>query len=198
MEKSVTLADHDYKDSRGTGTTAKYGVKQQYEALLKKHAIEYTKLMKDFEDWKAAGNEKNEEFEAKERGWKKTLEEIFSFVKELTGKASASGQKIENNAEEVTSKRTKHLCRTDAWIQRKEWKVQEFEEQPFPDCKSDEKEEKEGRKPGKRKIRIWLIKRKVGRRRFAGIQGKEAVARDGVNSVKKEKKKKNKFKLGGN
>ena len=72
----------------------KYRVKQQYEALLKKHAIEYTKLMKEVEDWKAAGNEKNEEFEANEKGWKETLEEIFSLVKELKGEASASAAQM--------------------------------------------------------------------------------------------------------
>ena len=53
-------------------------VKQLYEALLKKHVIECTMLMKEFEEMKAAGNGKNEEFEAKGKGWKQTMEEIFS------------------------------------------------------------------------------------------------------------------------
>ena len=44
---------------------------------MKKHAIDYTKLMKEYEDMKAAGNEKKEEFEAKEKGRKKTIEDIF-------------------------------------------------------------------------------------------------------------------------
>ena len=34
--------------------------------------------MKEYKDWKAAGNGKKEDFEAKEKGWKETLEEIFS------------------------------------------------------------------------------------------------------------------------
>ena len=34
--------------------------------------MKYIKLMKEYEEMKAAGNEKNEEFEEKEDGWKKT------------------------------------------------------------------------------------------------------------------------------
>ena len=82
----------------GLSEQPKCGVKQQYEALLKKHAIEYTKLIKEYENMEAAGNEKNEEFEAKEKRWKKTIEEIFSLMKELTGRTS--GQKVEKSAEE--------------------------------------------------------------------------------------------------
>ena len=36
------------------------GVKQQYEALLKKHATEYTKWMKEYEEMKGSGNGNNE------------------------------------------------------------------------------------------------------------------------------------------
>ena len=61
-------------------------------------SIILNKLMKEYEDMKAAGNEKKEEFDAKEKGRKKTIEEIFSLVKELTGRASASGQKVETGA----------------------------------------------------------------------------------------------------
>ena len=64
---------------------AKQTLENQHEALLKKHAMEYTKLMKEFEEMKASGNGKNEEYEAKEKGWKKTMEEIFSLVKEMAG-----------------------------------------------------------------------------------------------------------------
>ena len=61
-------------------------------------AIEYTKLMKKYEDMKAAGNEKNEEFGAKEKGWKKTIEDVFSFVKVVRG-ASANRQNVLKSAE---------------------------------------------------------------------------------------------------
>ena len=81
------------KTVEGLSEQPKCGVKQQFEALLKKHAIEYTKLMKEYEDMKAAGNEKNEEFEAKEKRWKKTIEEIFSLMKELTGRTSGQSGK---------------------------------------------------------------------------------------------------------
>ena len=54
--------------------------------------------MKEYEVMKAAGNGINEEFEAKERGWKKTIEEIFSLMTELTG--NTSGQKVEKNSVE--------------------------------------------------------------------------------------------------
>ena len=75
------------------------GVKQQYEALLRSHAIEYTKLMKEYEEMKASGNEKNEKFEAREKGWQKTIEAVLSLVKEMKGSADDSGQKEENSIE---------------------------------------------------------------------------------------------------
>ena len=78
----------------------KCGVQQQYGSLLKKHAIVHTKMMKEYEDWKVAGNGKEEDFEAKERGWKETLEEIFSLVKEFKGNACADGQILGKRAEE--------------------------------------------------------------------------------------------------
>ena len=49
------------KTFEGLSEQPKCGVKKQYESLVKKHAIEYTELMKECEDVKAAGNEKNEE-----------------------------------------------------------------------------------------------------------------------------------------
>ena len=55
--------------------------------------MEYTN-----EEMKAASNEKNEECEEREKGWKKTIEEIFSLMKDLTGKSG--GQKVEENCEE--------------------------------------------------------------------------------------------------
>ena len=60
------------------------GAQQHYEALLKKHAIEYTKLMKEYEDRKAkeqemkpTGAEKKAEFDEKENDWKEMVEEII-------------------------------------------------------------------------------------------------------------------------
>ena len=80
--------------------------------------------MKDYEDWKAAGNEKNEENEAKEKGWKEILEQLFSLVKELQGRASASGQKAEKNAEggeeEVSVPEGEQSTSVDAWFQKKQ------------------------------------------------------------------------------
>ena len=40
-------------------------LENQHEALLKKHAMEFSKLMKEFEEMKASGNGKNEECEEK-------------------------------------------------------------------------------------------------------------------------------------
>ena len=63
------------------------------ESLLKKHAIEYTKLMKEYEGIKAKGREdmklasaqKEAEFE-KESQWKEMIEQIiFILAKEMTG-----------------------------------------------------------------------------------------------------------------
>ena len=75
------------------------GVKQksasQDEALLKKHTMEFTKWMKYYEEMKASGNGKHEEYEAIEKGWRKTTEEILSLMKELTGRTSE--QKVKEN-----------------------------------------------------------------------------------------------------
>ena len=50
-----------------------------------------------------------------------------------------------------------------------------------------------------RRIKVWLTKRRRARRRsFVGLWGKEVEARNGVNSVKNEKKGKTKLKSGGN
>ena len=43
--------------------------------------------MEEYEQMKASRNEKNEKFEAKEKGWQKTIEEIFSLVKGMNGSA---------------------------------------------------------------------------------------------------------------
>ena len=69
----------------GLSAQQRCGVMQQYEALLKKHAIEYTKLIKEYVEMKGV---KSEEFEAKAKEWKNMIEEIFSLMKELTGKNS--------------------------------------------------------------------------------------------------------------
>ena len=88
--------------------------------------MEYTN-----EEMKAASNEKNEEFEERKKGWKKTIEEIFSLMKELTG--NTGGQKVEENCEEEHKealqsqgsgmkvdeweRRTQYLCCPDTWNQ---------------------------------------------------------------------------------
>ena len=73
-----------------------HGAQQRYEALLKKHAIEYTKLMTEFEEWttkeqedmKSAGAEKKTEPELKEKDRKDMLEQIiFNLAKEMAGRA---------------------------------------------------------------------------------------------------------------
>ena len=104
-------------------------IKQQYEALLRRHAIEYTKLMKEYEEMKASGNEKNEKFEAREKGWQKTIEEVLSLVKEMNGTANDSGQKRRKEYGRrakrgfaISRKWGKRLSRTDAWTQKKEWR----------------------------------------------------------------------------
>ena len=63
------------------------GVKQnfesQYQAPLKKHAVEYTKLMKKYEEMTASENgtnEEEEEEEAKDQGLKNKVEEILSLT----------------------------------------------------------------------------------------------------------------------
>ena len=49
----------------GLSEQPRCGVMQQYEALLKKHAIEYTKLISEYVEMKGV---KSEEFEAKDKG----------------------------------------------------------------------------------------------------------------------------------
>ena len=92
----------------GLAGQPKYGVQQQYESLREKHATEYTKLVEEYEYWKVAGNEKKEDFEAREKGWKGTLEELLSLVKDVHGNASANGQQHGKRAEEG-QKKSHHL-----------------------------------------------------------------------------------------
>ena len=70
--------------------------------------------------------------------------------------------------------------------------VQESEEQPFPDCQWDEKEEKEGRikkKKARRKEDQVLTDKEEGKKKsIASMRGREAEARDDVSSVKREEK----------
>ena len=147
----------------------KYRVKQQFEALLKKHAIEYTELVKEYENWKTAGNEKNEEFEANEKGWKETLEEIFSLVKELTGKASASGQKKLKRVLKKERKKSRHLKENKSLLPHRCLDTTERVEKckslrSNPSMTANRTKKKEGprrrRKPVNKKIRIWLMKRR--------------------------------------
>ena len=65
------------KTVEGLSDQPKCGVKQQYEALLETHAIEYTKLMKEYEDWKAACNEKCVELVQKREDGRRRLKISF-------------------------------------------------------------------------------------------------------------------------
>ena len=58
-----------------------YRVKQQYEALLKKHAIEYTELVKEYENWKAAGNEKMKNLRQMRKDGRRHLKKSFPLSK---------------------------------------------------------------------------------------------------------------------
>ena len=69
------------KTVEGLADQPKYEVKQHHETLLKKHAIEYTKLIKEYGDWKVAGNEKNKEFEAKRKDGRIRLKKFFFLSK---------------------------------------------------------------------------------------------------------------------
>ena len=56
----------------GMADQPKYGVKQHYEhygSLLMKHAAEYMRLMKEYEDIEATGSTKKEAFETKGKEW---------------------------------------------------------------------------------------------------------------------------------
>ena len=86
----------------GLSDQPKCGVKQQYEAPVKKHAVEYIKLVEEYEEVEAQGSGKYEEYEAKEKGWKGTIEEILSLMKELTGRTSE--EKVKENLEEGQKK----------------------------------------------------------------------------------------------
>ena len=151
-------------------------VKQLHDALLKKHAIECTMLMKEFEDMKAAGNGKNEEFEAKGKEWKQTIEEIFSLMKELTERTC--GQKAKENFEEGQKEVVQSQesgTKIDGYreeqsisvsqtrgVKRKVEELQEIEEQSFSDSQRNKKEEGEGKikkKKARRNGRQRLIEK---------------------------------------
>ena len=100
MEKDSEERLNEISRSQGSDTKQpNFRVKQQYEALLKKHALEYTKSAGEYEEITAAGNGKTEGAEAKEKAWKKMIEEMFSLMKELTRKTS--GQNVEKNFAEA-------------------------------------------------------------------------------------------------
>ena len=78
------------------GVTQKF--ESQYEPLAKKHAMEYSKLIKEFEEMKTSVSGVNEEDEAKEKGWMNKIEEILSLMKQFTG--GINEQKVIANLEE--------------------------------------------------------------------------------------------------
>ena len=172
----------------------KCGVKQHYEAFLKKHAIEYTKLMREYDDMKAkehedmklAGAEKKTEFEQKESEWKEMIEQIiFNLVMEMTGRASGSGQKDGKSAEERQKEEKASAPKEDQGkfiaqlldFSRNGAKVQETEEQPFPDCKYEEMEDGEAPK-----------KEKVKRKDDQGLNDKEEGEKKEASQVRQQKK----------
>ena len=65
------------------------GVKQNleelYEALSKKHAMEFAKLMKEYEEMRTSENDTNEDEVVKDQGLKNKIAEILSLMKEMAG-----------------------------------------------------------------------------------------------------------------
>ena len=173
------------KTVEGLSEQPKCGVKQQCEAPLRKHTIEYAKLMKEYEDMKAARSGKYEEFEEKEKGWKKTFEEIFSLMKELKGKTR--GQKVEKNSEEehkevsqsqgsgTKIRKGREEQNTSAaqtlGIKRDVEEIQEKEEQPFHECQGDESGDKKGRITKKK------IRKRAGQNASENEEGKKKKIR---------------------
>ena len=148
--------------------------------------------MKEYEDMKAAGNGQSEEFEEKEKGWKKTIEEIFSLIKKLLVKTS--GQKMEKDSEERLNEISRSQgSETKIGIKRNVEELQEKEEQPFPDCQWDGKEDKERRikkKKVRRKEGQILTENEEGKKKKTRmITRKRREAKDGASSLKKERKK---------
>ena len=65
------------RQSRDCQNSQDAGVKQQYEALLRKHAIEYTKLMEEYEEMKAAGDGKMKTSRRKRKDRRRRLRRSF-------------------------------------------------------------------------------------------------------------------------
>ena len=61
----------------GLSEQPRCGVKQQYEALLRKHAIEHTKLMEEYEEMNAAGNGKMKTSRRKRKDGRRRLRRSF-------------------------------------------------------------------------------------------------------------------------
>ena len=65
------------------------GVKQKleelYEALSKKHAMEFAKLMKEYEEMRTSENDTNEDEVVKDQGLKNKIAEILSLMKDTAG-----------------------------------------------------------------------------------------------------------------
>ena len=92
------------------------------------------------------------------------MEEMLSLVKELK---TEDGQKEFSASESGTKgdEEQRTFIVQLLGIKRNVEELQEKEEQPFPDCQRDGKEEKKGgsrrSESGRRKVKVWLTKRKA-------------------------------------
>ena len=99
LHRSSHLEEIHHSGFEGHSGQAHYGPQKQYEALLKKHAAEYNKLSKEFENWmakekedeKLADAEKNPGIEKAEYDWMRLLPNLAKeMAKEVAGRAGGS------------------------------------------------------------------------------------------------------------
>ena len=106
----------------------------------------------------------------------------------MAGRAHASGQKVGKSAEGrqrrrsfVFQRRSRKVHCTVLEFSRSGEKVQETEEQPFPDCKWEEMEDGEGTK-----------KKKAKRKDGQGLNDKRRREKEDASQIRQEKKPKKK------
>ena len=77
--------------------------------------------MKEFKYIKASGKGKNEEYDAKEKGWNKTIEDIFSLVKEMAGRTPYSKRRRKAPRPQELVSHGQEEARARMWKFRRRW-----------------------------------------------------------------------------
>ena len=120
------------------------GAKQQYEALLKKHAIEYTMLMNEYDEMKRVKTE----FETMEKDGEGSLrrclpscsrwrsEQVFTIVEKNHEEPSDEKSQSHGSTMKVDEREGEQNTSVEQTlgIQTSLEDLREEEEQPFPDC----------------------------------------------------------------